>query len=181
MPIYIKYPALGSTASVDSVNGQTGVVVLTAADVGAATTAQGALADTALQQASNLSDLVSAPTARTNLGLGTAALDDSTDFVSSTPTVNAQVGTTYTLQASDSNNIVTLSNASPITVTLPDTLPVGFNCIIMQLGAGTVSLTPSGAATLNNRQGHTDLGGQFAAGSVIVYATQTYMLAGDTA
>lgn len=35
--------------SVASVNGQTGVVVLTASDVGAATTAQGAKADTALQ------------------------------------------------------------------------------------------------------------------------------------
>lgn len=35
--------------AVDSVNGQTGVVVLDAADVGAATTAQGALAESALQ------------------------------------------------------------------------------------------------------------------------------------
>ena len=34
---------------VDSVNGQTGVVVLDASDVGAATTAQGALADSAIQ------------------------------------------------------------------------------------------------------------------------------------
>jgi microcystin-dependent protein len=44
--------------SVDSVNGQTGVVVLDAADVGAATAAQGSLADSALQSGDNVSTLV---------------------------------------------------------------------------------------------------------------------------
>ena len=41
----------GSGGAVDSVNGRVGVVVLDAADVGAATAAQGALADTAVQPA----------------------------------------------------------------------------------------------------------------------------------
>ena len=44
------------TGAVDSVNGKTGVVELTAADVGAATAAQGALADTAVQPAA-ISDM----------------------------------------------------------------------------------------------------------------------------
>ena len=41
----------GGGGAVDSVNGKTGVVVLAASDVGAATTAQGAKADTAVQPA----------------------------------------------------------------------------------------------------------------------------------
>ena len=45
-------------APVDSVNGQTGAVVLTAADVGAATSAQGSVADSAIQPGDNISDLV---------------------------------------------------------------------------------------------------------------------------
>ena len=44
-------------APVDSVNSKTGTVVLTAADVGAATTAQGALADSATQPGDNVSTL----------------------------------------------------------------------------------------------------------------------------
>ena len=41
----------GGGGAVDSVNGKTGVVVLSASDVGAATTAQGAKADTAVKPA----------------------------------------------------------------------------------------------------------------------------------
>lgn len=44
--------------AVDSVNGKTGVVVLTPSDVGAATAAQGAKADSALQSGDNISELI---------------------------------------------------------------------------------------------------------------------------
>jgi predicted lipoprotein len=54
----ITIASSGGGGAVDSVNGQTGVVVLDAADVGAATTAQGALADSALQSGDNVSELV---------------------------------------------------------------------------------------------------------------------------
>ncbi|MEN5115834.1 hypothetical protein ABE488_00655 [Luteimonas sp. TWI662] len=67
---------------VQSVNGQTGPVVLEAADVGAATAAQGALADTAVQPgdlatvatSGQYSDLAGRPT------LGSAAAANATDF-----------------------------------------------------------------------------------------------------
>lgn len=46
-----------ATVTVTSVNGETGAVVLDAADVGAATTAQGVLADSAVQPGDNISTL----------------------------------------------------------------------------------------------------------------------------
>lgn len=48
---------IDQTNLVTSVNGQTGAVTLTASDVGAATSAQGALADSAVQPGDNVSDL----------------------------------------------------------------------------------------------------------------------------
>ena len=51
-------PSDTGNSPVDSVNGQTGAVVLDAADVGAATTAQGALADSSIQAGDNISELV---------------------------------------------------------------------------------------------------------------------------
>ena len=58
------FDVIDNTDAVASVNGQTGVVSLSAANVGA------------LAITSNLSDLNNAGTARTNLGLGTAATKD---------------------------------------------------------------------------------------------------------
>jgi len=65
------------------------------------------------------------------------------------PLVNAQTGTTYTLVADDNGKLVTLSNAAAIAVTIPLTLPVGFRCVLQQIGAGAVTITATTADTLN--------------------------------
>lgn len=96
-----------------------------------------------------------------------------------TPSVNAQTGTTYTLQASDNGKIVTLSNGSAITVTVPSGLGSGFHCQCIQIGAGQVSFTGSGA-TVNNRQSHTKIAGQYGVVGLSAYASNTFSLAGDT-
>ena len=97
-----------------------------------------------------------------------------------TPSVNAQTGTTYTLQASDNGKIVSLSNGSSIAVTVPSGLGAGFHCQCVQIGAGQVSFTGSGA-TVNNRSSHTKIAGQYGAVSLVAYASNTFCLAGDTA
>lgn len=97
-----------------------------------------------------------------------------------TPTVNAQTGTTYTLQASDNGKIITLSNAAGITLTVPAGLGAGFNCLFVQIGAGTVTLAASGT-TINNRQGFLTLAGQYAVGSLVAYAANVIAFGGDAA
>ena len=109
-----------------------------------------------------------------------------TELVTIALTLNAQTGTAYTLQASDNNKVVTLTNAAAITLTLPNSLSAGFNCIIVQGGAGQVTVTAAAGATRNNRQGHTKLAGQHASGSVLVTANSNgtsavYNFSGDTA
>ena len=92
---------------------------------------------------------------------------------------NDQTGTTYTVAASDNGKVVVLDNASAITVDVDTGLPAGFNCSFVQKGAGQVSF--AGTATVNNRQSHTKINGQYGVASIVAYATDTYILAGDTA
>lgn len=99
-------------------------------------------------------------------------------FTADAGAVNAQTGTTYTLAATDNGGIVTLSNASAITVTVPSGLGKGFSVICIQIGAGQVTFSPS-STTLNGRNG-LKTGGQHAAVSLIAYVADTFNVAGDT-
>jgi hypothetical protein len=93
---------------------------------------------------------------------------------------NDQTGTTYTVAASDNGKVVVLNNASAITVDIDTGLPAGFNCSFVQKGAGQVSFSASGT-TINNRQSHTKINGQYGVASLVAYVADTFVLAGDTA
>lgn len=76
------------------------------------------------------------------IGSGNAWQKVANDLVA----VNAQVGTTYTLLATDRSKLVTFSNASSIAVTIPQagtSFPAGFICLLSNQGVGTVTLTPT--------------------------------------
>jgi hypothetical protein len=92
--------------------------------------------------------------------------------------INDQTGISYTVQASDNGKVVVLDNASAISVNIPTGLGAGFNCSFIQKGAGQVTFSPS--ATLNNRQSHTSINGQYGVASIVAYADDTFVLAGDT-
>jgi hypothetical protein len=94
--------------------------------------------------------------------------------------INDQTGTAYTLLASDNGKVVVLDNASAITVTVPSGLGVGFNCSFVQKGAGQVSFSAS-STTIYNRQSHTKINAQYGVASLLAYAADTFVLAGDTA
>jgi hypothetical protein len=91
--------------------------------------------------------------------------------------MNAQTGTTYTLLASDNGKIITLTNAAAITLSVP-TLFAGFNCMIVQLGAGAVTLTVSGT-TISNRSTFTKTAGTNAIATLIALTSTTFISAGD--
>ena len=152
-----------------------------------------------LRAANNLNDVASASSARTNLGLGTAATkavgtaDTNVIAVSSgavdlggntisgfDASINDQTGTAYTLLASDNGKVVVLNNGSAVTVTVPSGLGAGFNCSFVQKGAGQVTFSAS-STTINNRQSHTKINAQYGVASLLAYAADTYVLAGDTA
>jgi hypothetical protein len=102
-----------------------------------------------------------------------------TQTMLATARINAQTGTTYTIVAGDNGKVITCSNASPITVTVPSGLGAGFNCMVIQKGAGQVSFTASGT-TINNRQSHSKIAGQHGMGTLVADVANNFILGGDT-
>ena len=92
--------------------------------------------------------------------------------------LNDQTGTSYTLTSSDNGKVVTLNNSSAITLTINTGLGDGFNCLIVQKGAGQITI--AGTATRINRQSHTKTAGQYAVVSIVNIGSDNIIIAGDT-
>jgi hypothetical protein len=99
--------------------------------------------------------------------------------------LNNQTGTTYTLTAGDAGDLVTLTNASAITLTVPTNASVAFangtQITISQNGAGKVTVVGDTGVTVNSADGYLSLRTQWSAGTLIKTATNSWILIGDTA
>lgn len=97
-------------------------------------------------------------------------------------TVNAQTGTTYSLALTDNSKIVTLSNTSPITVTVPTNgsvaFPVGAQINLAAINTGVVTVTGAGGVTVNATPG-LNLRAQYSSAVLIQLSTDNWLLAGD--
>jgi len=100
-------------------------------------------------------------------------------------TINAQTGITYTLALTDVAKIVTLSNASAITLTVPAessvAWPAGTTIVLVALGAGTVTVTAGGGVTINSADSAVEIGAQYGAATLVKYGTDTWLLFGNLA
>ena len=99
-------------------------------------------------------------------------------------TLNAQTGTTYTLVLADAHKLVTLSNASGITLTIPTNSSVAFDIgdqvSIVQLGAGQVTVGGAGV-TLRSQGSKLKLNGIYSAATLLKINTDEWVLVGNTA
>ena len=97
--------------------------------------------------------------------------------------LNAQTGTTYTLAASDAGDLVTLTNASAITLTVPTNASVPFaigtQVTIAQSGAGQVTISPAVGVTVSAADTATKLRVQWSAATLIKTNTNNWILIGD--
>jgi len=108
--------------------------------------------------------------------IGSAELDNLT--------LNAQTGTTYTLVLTDAHKLVTLSNASAISLTVPTNASVAFDIgdqvNLLQLGAGQVTVGGAGV-TLRSQGSKLKLNGQYSTATLVKIGTDEWVLLGNTA
>ena len=112
----------------------------------------------------------------TNLDFAWIEQDDTTI------SFNAQTGTTYTLVASDVSKLVTTSNASSVTVTIPQNVFSAGNIINVQsigvglttISGGSVTITSTGASS-----SAPILRARYSACSIICTASNVFTIIGD--
>jgi hypothetical protein len=130
--------------------------------------------------------------AATDTLVGKATTDTLTNKTLTSPTIttpkitidfNAQTGTSYTLVASDQDKLVTLSNANPITLTVPPSVfSAGQLINIQQIGAGQVTLAAGVGVTITST-GATSaapkLRAQESGATIVCKAANTFTVFGD--
>ena len=96
---------------------------------------------------------------------------------------NAQTGTTYTLVASDSAKLVTTSNASPVTVTIPPSVFAAGNQINVQsIGVGLTSFAAGAGVTITSTGASAAapiLRARYSACTIICTASNVFTVVGD--
>lgn len=98
---------------------------------------------------------------------------------------NAQTGTTYTLVASDLGKLVTSSNASAVTITIPPSVFATGNIINVQsIGVGLTSFAQGAGVTITSTGATSSaptLRARYSACSIICTGSNTFTIIGDLA
>lgn len=96
---------------------------------------------------------------------------------------NAQTGTTYTLVAADLGKLVTTSNASAVTVTIPPSVFATGNIINLQsIGVGLTTLAQGAGVTITSTGATASapkLRARYSACTIICTASNTFTVVGD--
>ena len=98
---------------------------------------------------------------------------------------NAQTGTTYTLVAGDVNKLVTLNNASAITVSVPNgVFTTGQQINVQQIGAGQVTIQSDGTTVLTSTGATSTipkLRARYSAATIVCTSSNNFTVIGDLA
>lgn len=82
---------------------------------------------------------------------------------------------TYTLLPADNGKVIQSTSASAITITIPSGLPAGFNCTVVQMGAGQITFT----GTYFNRGNFNKTASQYAIVSILHMGSNNIIVSGE--
>jgi hypothetical protein len=89
------------------------------------------------------------------------------------------ISNSYQLAATDNSEVVQSNAASAITVTIPAGLPTGFNCMVLQYGAGQITFSPASGVTIINRNSYNKTIGQYALATVLHIGSNIVIISGE--
>lgn len=87
----------------------------------------------------------------------------------------ASISANYAITAADNGKVIQSTGASAITVTIPTGLPTGFNCTVVQMGAGQITFS----GTYLNRTGFTKSASQYSVVSILHLGSNSIIATGE--
>ena len=198
----LSYQGAGTVTSITAGTGLSGGTITTSGTIAidTATTVDVSTAQTLTNKTLTTPTLTLSTT--TNSAEGRIAWDSTNDkiivgdgsstkeFASSTLAFNAQTGTTYTFVLADKDKLVTASNASAQTYSIPTNAsvayPIGTQINIIQIGAGqvTIQAVTSGTTTVSSTGATATapkLRAQYSSATCIKAGTDLWYVVGDIA
>jgi hypothetical protein len=198
----LSYQGAGTVTSITAGTGLSGGTITTSGTIAidTATTVDVSTAQTLTNKTLTTPTLTLSTT--TNSAEGRIAWDSTNDkiimgdgsstkeFASSTLAFNAQTGTTYTFVLADKDKLVTASNASAQTYSIPTNAsvayPIGTQINIIRIGAGqvTINAVTSGTTTISSTGATATapiLRAQFSSATCIKANTDLWYVVGDIA
>ncbi len=106
-----------------------------------------------------------------------------TDTLALVPTartcIRTATGISDTLSTADLGCVVVYTASTEVSVTVPNGLGAGFNCLMVQGAAGQVRPVASAGVTLSNRQNYTKTAAQWSVMTILSHADNAFVLSGD--
>lgn len=85
------------------------------------------------------------------------------------------ISTNYSITAADNGKVIQSTGATAITITIPTGLPTGFNCTVVQMGAGQITFS----GTILNRTGFTKTASQYSVVSILHLGSNSILVTGE--
>jgi len=106
-----------------------------------------------------------------NLTGGNSSTSNISGFAANVTSVSAN----YSITSADNGKVIQSTSASAITITIPTGLPTGFNCTVVQMGAGQVTFS----GTYLNRTGFTKTASQYSVVSILHLGSNNILVTGE--
>ncbi len=85
----------------------------------------------------------------------------------------------YTISLGESGAVITFNSATPVTLTIPVGLPIGYNISVYQIGAGQVTIVGAAGVTVKNRLSTFKTAGLDSGAGIIATSTDVFHITGD--
>ena len=87
----------------------------------------------------------------------------------------ASISANYSITSADNGKVLQSTSATAISIAIPTGLPTGFNCTIVQMGAGQITFT----GTYLNRGGFTKSASQYSVISILHLGSNSIIVTGE--